>query len=149
MSATESKGKLRFECTECGHCCRVRGSYAHVYMTDEELTGLAKLKGLSESEFRWRYTTVDELGWTELLFDADRCVFLDDASNRCTVYEARPTQCRTFPFWRNFVRDGEWTKEVGEMCEGVGRGEPRDPEAAEALMRLQEAADEEGDDFED
>jgi Fe-S-cluster containining protein len=135
-------GKLRFECTECGHCCRVRGPYAHVYLDEDELAGLARLRGLSKQEFRWRYTTVDELGWTELVFKENHCVFLDDASGRCTVYEARPTQCRTFPFWRNFVHEGDWTPEVAELCEGIGRGEPRDPEEAEALMRAQEIADE-------
>jgi Fe-S-cluster containining protein len=37
----------------------------------------------------------------------DACAFLDGA--RCTVYEARPTQCRTFPFWKeNLRRRGSW-----------------------------------------
>ncbi|MFT5042291.1 MAG: Fe-S-cluster containining protein [Hyphomicrobiaceae bacterium] len=146
MSESESNTELRFECTECGKCCRVRGPYAHVYMNEDEVAGLAKSLGLSKQQFRWRYTTLDELGWTELVFKDDRCVFLDDATDRCTVYEARPTQCRTFPFWRNFVRDGQWTPDVAEMCEGIGQGPVKDPAQVETLMRTQEIADDEGDD---
>lgn len=134
---------LRFECTECGKCCRVRGPYAHVYLNDKELRGLARLLGLSANEFRWRYTVCDELGWTELVFEEDRCVFLDDESGRCTVYEARPSQCRTFPFWRNFAPDGEWTPEVAELCEGIGQGQVWDADLVEQTMRTQERADDE------
>jgi hypothetical protein len=27
------------------------------------------------------------------------CVALDQKTNQCTIYEHRPEQCRTFPFW--------------------------------------------------
>jgi Fe-S-cluster containining protein len=141
----ETTPGLRFECTECGKCCRVRGPYAHVYLNDKELRGLARSKGLSTHEFRWRYTVVDELGWTELVFKDERCVFLDDESGRCTVYEDRPAQCRTFPFWRNFAPEGEWTPQVYELCEGIGRGEAWDPAAVEDIMSRQERADEDND----
>jgi Fe-S-cluster containining protein len=134
---------LRFECTQCGKCCRVRGAYAHVYLNDSELDALAAHVGLPRKEFRWRFTVMDELGWTELAFQDDHCPFLDPDSNLCTVHEARPTQCRTFPFWRDFVRDGKWTTDVAEMCEGIGRGEAWSEEIAETLMAEQEAVDDE------
>lgn len=134
---------LKFECTECGECCRVRGTYAHVYVNEEELAALAGHLDMSKQEFRERYTYRDRLGWTQLAFNGDRCVFLDDKGERCTVYSARPTQCRTFPFWRELVVDGRWTDEVGRMCEGIGRGKVCDPEEVERRMREQEATDEE------
>lgn len=129
MSAGEG---LRFECTECGACCTNRGDYAHVYASDDEVRALAKLRGMSLGRFRRQYTFTDEYGWTQLVFRGKSCVFLD--GKRCTVYEARPTQCRTFPFWRELVKNGEWTDRARELCEGVGRGRRYSKAEAEGLM---------------
>ena len=117
--------QLRFECTQCGECCTNRGDYAYVYLSDPELNRLAGHLGLLPSEFRQRYTFEDEYGWTQLYLE-ERCVFLDPGTRRCSVYPARPTQCRTFPFWPGLVKDGRWTPEAHAICEGIGRG-PRHP----------------------
>ena len=58
------------------------------------------------------------------------------------MYAARPTQCRTFPFWRSAIRDGDWTPEVRELCEGVGRGPAHSPEYTQARMREMEESSE-------
>jgi len=105
-----------------------------VYLTDEEILDLAELLRLREPEFRARYTFRDELGWAQLRDVKERCVFLDPVTNLCRVYEARPAQCRTFPFWRSAIRDGDWTPEVRQLCEGVGRGPSHSPEYAQARM---------------
>jgi hypothetical protein len=34
--------------------------------------------------------------------DAYECAFYDRESNGCMIYEVRPLQCRTFPFWDYF-----------------------------------------------
>ena len=48
----------------------------------------------------------------------DKCVFLDD-KDQCSVYESRPLQCRTYPFWsQNLVGESEWKSEA-EKCEGI------------------------------
>ena len=42
---------------------------------------------------------------------AASCIFLDD-ENKCTIYEARPVQCRTYPFWPNVLQSVEsWNDE--------------------------------------
>ncbi len=134
--------ELRFECTQCGRCCRNNGGYAHVYLNEEETDALADHLGLTLITFLERYTFVDEDGWTQLRTTGDRCRFLEPDTNQCRVYEARPTQCRTFPFWRETIRDGAWTPEVREICEGVGRGRLYSIEEAEVQMReMQEAED--------
>ena len=136
----EESGGLRFECTQCGECCTNRGDYAHVYASDEEVRGLAKLLGLSVRDFRSEYTFEDEYGWTQLAFRGDQCVFLE--GNRCRVYSARPTQCWTFPFWRALVKNGEWTPEARELCEGVDRGRRYSHAEAEELMVAFERSEE-------
>ena len=133
---------LRFECTKCGACCTSRGEYAHVYLNADEARALADELGLSLAEFRRRYTFRDELGWTQLRFEGASCVFLEPGTNRCTVYGARPTQFRTFPFWRELIVDGRWSADARALCEGVGRGRVVRREDAEARMVEMELADE-------
>jgi Fe-S-cluster containining protein len=105
-----------------------------VYLNAEEIEALAAHLELPEADFRRRHTFEDELGWTELAIADGRCIFLEPATNRCRVYAARPAQCRTFPFWRDSIRSGEWTPEVRALCEGVGRGPSHSLEYAQARM---------------
>ena len=41
------------------------------------------------------------------------------AGRTCTVYDARPTQCRTYPWWISNLRDRESWEEAAELCEGI------------------------------
>ncbi len=143
MSREEGGAGLRFECTECGDCCRRRGSYAFVYINDAEVDALAEHLDLTRRSFMRRHTFLDELGWRQLRFDDAACRFLDAETNKCTVYEARPTQCRTFPFWRDFVEKSEWTPEVQQICEGIGEGDAWPADVVEATMAEKEAWDDE------
>jgi Fe-S-cluster containining protein len=114
--------RLRFECTGCGACCTQRGSYAHVYVNDEEASALAGHLGVSVATFRRRFTFVDREGWRQLRFDTGACTFLDPETKRCTVYAARPVQCRTFPYWPELFDSKGWTADAKALCEGLGRG---------------------------
>lgn len=118
---------LRFECTLCGACCT--GPTGYVLFTDEEARAIAAKLGITVEAFLRDYTRDTEEGrslnetLTEHGYD---CVFLDRTSMPgkavCSLYEARPTQCRTFPFWPEHVRSrGAWDS-LGRSCEGVGRG---------------------------
>jgi len=110
---------LRFECTGCGECCRSRGRQAWVYVTIDERCALARHLGLTTSTFTRRYCARTH-GFFHLRDPSADCLFLDGA--RCTVYAARPGQCRTFPFWRENMSVKAWKGEVARECEGIGRG---------------------------
>ena len=129
---------LRFECTGCGLCCTQRGGYAHVYVNAAEVAELAALLGLTPAKFRRRYTFVDELGWRQLRFRGPACTFLDAETKRCTVYAARPLQCRTFPYWPELIGPRGWRREAKAMCEGMGRGPVVPKEDIAAAMRAME-----------
>ena len=130
---------LRFECTGCGLCCTQRGGYAHVYVSTAEVADLATLLEMTPGKFRRRHTFVDELGWRQLRFRDGACTFLDPATNRCTVYTARPVQCRTFPYWPEMIGPSGWRQGAKALCEGMGRGAvvPREDVAA-AIREMEE-----------
>ena len=87
-----------FRCSGCGECCRWGGS---VLLTDEDIRKMADFMGISESEFISVHTRLaPSRKQLALLDQADgSCAFLD--GDRCSVYEARPVQCKSFPYaWR-------------------------------------------------
>jgi len=124
---------LRFECTQCGGCCT--GFPGTVRVTDEEIQALARRLGISESEFRKGYTR--SVGAAELSLQEKPnldCVFYDSDAG-CQVYEDRPKQCRTWPFWRRVVRsEATWETEAA-TCPGMDMGPLHD---ADYIRRLSE-----------
>jgi len=111
---------LRFECQpDCGACCTNHGDYSYVYLEGDDLQRLADLLGLSTDECAARYTVLDE-GQRALRMDEPDCPFLDGA--RCTVCEARPLQCRTFPFWPESLRSRRSWSGLRSFCPGIDTG---------------------------
>ncbi len=109
---------LRFTCTECGQCCT--GEPGYVYVTDEEIAAIARLLDVPEDEFRARATRPAP-GGTSLKERANGdCIFL--RGTRCLVYEARPTQCRTYPFWPANLASAEAWNAAAADCPGIGEG---------------------------
>ena len=110
---------LRFACQGSGKCCVSHGSDRYVYVTLEDRRRLAKTLGIPTRQFTRRYC-VRHNGLFHLGTDEKSCVFLDE--RRCSVYEGRPTQCRTWPFWDgNLATPADWAR-AGVRCEGVNRG---------------------------
>ena len=119
MSAWYRDG-LRFQCTGCGHCCR--GAPGTVRVSDDEIAALARRQQLSEAEFREVYTRRLRGGAISLRERGNGdCIFYDE-SRGCTVYEERPFQCRTFPFWDSIVHSPERWEEEARDCPGMNQG---------------------------
>ncbi|MFG0333730.1 MAG: YkgJ family cysteine cluster protein, partial [Maioricimonas sp. JB049] len=51
------------------------------------------------------------------------CTFFDGRTRSCTIYPARPVQCRTWPFWKSNLSSPEDWQQVGQSCPGVGNGD--------------------------
>lgn len=120
MSKPWIKDGLFFKCTGCGKCCT--GSPGYVFLAPRDLTLLANHVHLSEEEFIKHYTHVveDQLS----LIDSqgtDACIFLKD--NKCSVYESRPIQCRTFPWWAYHLENKKSWERAGIDCEGINHPE--------------------------
>lgn len=111
---------LRFACQpDCGRCCSRHDEYAYIYLREEDVPALAERLGLTVPAFLAEWTALDDGDLVLKMGDA-ACPFLDGV--RCTVYEARPTQCRTFPFWKeNLARRRDW-EQLASFCPGIDRG---------------------------
>ena len=114
---------------------------AGVYVNDAEVGALAALLDMTPAKLRRRYTLVDELGWRQLRFRDGACTFLDPATKRCTVYAARPVQCRTFPYWPELFGPRGWRPEAEALCEGLGHGPAVPSEEVARAMRAMEERD--------
>lgn len=107
---------LRFECTQCGECCRRPEGY--VWVGADEIRTLAAHLDLNLDAFGLRY--LRRIGTRYALLDSvgeDACVFLREG--RCQVYAVRPRQCRAFPFWSSHVESPATWARTASQCEGI------------------------------
>jgi Fe-S-cluster containining protein len=111
---------LRFECTACGDCCT--GAPGFVWVSREEIAALAGRLRLEVAEFEKRYVRKVGLRKSLIEYDNGDCVFFDSNTRKCTVYQDRPRQCRTWPFWASNDATPEAWKETCRVCPGSGRG---------------------------
>jgi Fe-S-cluster containining protein len=113
---------LRFSCTRCSACCRYESGF--VFLSRPDLDALSAELKIAGGDFIAAYCRWIEspLGLFQLSLREKSnydCVFWKDG---CTVYNARPKQCRTFPFWPSIVESpGAW-KNAALSCPGIGRG---------------------------
>lgn len=112
---------LRFECTGCGQCCT--GFPGVVWISSEEMEALAQHFNLSVEELKKRdlrrFAGKWALNECPTTYD---CVYLK--GNKCTIYDHRPKQCRTFPWWpQNILNEDAW-KRTARGCEGIHDGAP-------------------------
>jgi len=120
---------LRFQCTQCGNCCT--GPEGAVWFTEEEGRRMAEFLGLDEQTFLRRHARRLPSSWSlkerKTVHGFD-CEFLDRESVPgkavCGLYDARPTQCRTWPFWKENIESPEaWEAARRETpCPGMGTG---------------------------
>lgn len=110
---------LQFGCTQCGGCCT--GAPGTVFVNEAESTRLARHLGLNREDFMARYAYPVEGGHSLREVGPDyACIFF--RNERCTIYEVRPTQCRTYPFWAENVRSEAAWKKTCRECPGIGQG---------------------------
>ncbi|MDR0555003.1 MAG: YkgJ family cysteine cluster protein [Treponema sp.] len=130
---------LHFSCTRCSVCCRYEPGF--VFLSLQDLQALAAALKMSHNGFMETYCRwiplgegVQRLSLKEnARFD---CVFWKDG---CSVYEARPLQCRTFPFWSsNLLSEDAW-KTAGRSCPGVGQGRVYDTGHIEDCLKQEKA----------
>lgn len=118
---------LRFECTQCGNCCT--GPPGAVWFTEKEGRAMAKKLNISVDVFYRKYARKIGSKWSlteRVVAGKYDCALLNRASHisSCSVYEARPAQCRTWPFWKENLDSEDAWKQAKKMtpCPGMGTG---------------------------
>jgi Fe-S-cluster containining protein len=92
--------RVKYSCAKCpAYCC----SYPEIEVTPRDIERLAKHFSLDYGQAEERLTKYDAKEKVRLLrhrkdrvFDSV-CALLDQKTRRCTVYEARPATCRSYP----------------------------------------------------
>lgn len=106
-------------CDTCeGNCCI--GESGNIWINKHEIEKLSKHLNLDLVETFDKY--LEKRGYrysikeVQLSKDNFACIFFDLDKKQCGVYEARPSQCRTFPFWDYFKSN---IQEVKEECPAI------------------------------
>lgn len=114
------KDGLQFSCTQCGACCS--GEPGFVWVDKEEVTSIAKHMDMNEEDFRDKFVRREGNRYSLKEYPDGDCIFLDPKTRGCMVYESRPIQCRTWPFWSSNVATKKAWAETCEACPGAGKG---------------------------
>ena len=106
-------------CESCaGNCCI--GESGYIWINILEIEALSKYLGLTLDSFREKY--LFKVGYkysikeVELPNNSFACCFFDLEKRKCSIYDYRPRQCRTFPFWEYFKNN---EKEVYKECPAI------------------------------
>ncbi len=124
------KDGLRFECQRCGSCCR--GEPGVVWMNKKETKNVSMSLGVSIDIFTKKYIRLINGRISLLEHDNGDCVMYN---NGCKIYETRPRQCKTFPFWSSNLKNKTEWEEQKKTCHGIGKGELHTPEEIDHLLR--------------
>ena len=94
-------------CKTCdGKCCR--GFTGYVWISREEVEKMAGTRKIDAASFSKQYVRQIQgrFALQERVINGEYfCCFFDLIDCRCTIYQSRPKQCRTFPFWNQFKKD--------------------------------------------
>jgi len=105
-------------CSTCeGRCCT--GESGYIYVNKSEIEAISELLDLSVKDFANTYLFKKgfKLSIKEIKHnDSYECIFYDREINGCKIYEARPSQCITFPFWDYFKNNID---ELKQECPGI------------------------------
>jgi Fe-S-cluster containining protein len=110
-----------------------------VFLRENDLELLVAALKMTYTEFIKRYCRwTPNAGGREQLSLKEKanydCVFW---SNGCSLYQARPLQCRTYPFWPSMLASRKAWEVMS--CPGMGRGTLHSREEIEALLARQRA----------
>ena len=106
------------ECEACGgHCCS--GQSGYIYVDEVEIKKLVDFLGVDIQYFYKKYLIKN--GYKFSLIEIQKedhfnCVFFNEETKKCQVYDVRPNQCKTFPFWDYFKTN---IKELQKECPAI------------------------------
>lgn len=128
---------LAFECLwpRCTACCT--GEPGYVWVTQAEIQRLAAHLEKTPVEFLREFAVRVDGRYSLIELANGDCVFLGE--HGCKVYQDRPLQCVSYPFWPELLRDkATWDAEA-QFCPGVNHGPIVPVETIEAMLEKKPA----------
>jgi len=139
MSEAFYSDGLRFECRRCSACCR--GEPGFVFLTRPDVLRILKRLGIDFRTFYADYCRSTDTGLGMALSLKEKpgydCVFWGEEG--CSIYEDRPVQCSTYPFWASILESRSRWDEESAYCPGVGKGELRGGASIEERLERRRA----------
>lgn len=111
--------EINFECQpDCSNCCKLSNGY--VFLTETEAMYIANYLEISEKEFLQHFTRIIDEQLCLVDGENEHCVFLEN--HRCNIYDIRPIQCQTYPFWPENLKSKSRWQITQDECPGIGKG---------------------------
>jgi Fe-S-cluster containining protein len=105
-------------CDDCkGKCCN--GEKGNIWVNKNEITAIAAFLGIETKKFISSYLLKKGYRYSIKELKTGKnyaCLFFDTKKNGCGIYDVRPEQCKTYPFWPFFKDHPEV---VIEECIGI------------------------------
>jgi len=111
-------------CASCGGRCCI-GESGNIFVTSAEIEKIIKILKTDIVSFYKEFLIKKgyKFSLKEKKFDDSYdCIFFQRENGGCQIYEARPLQCRTFPFW-DYYKDR--IEELKLECPGIIDGSNR------------------------
>lgn len=106
-------------CNSCGGNCCI-GDSGYIWINSNEILNLSSYLNISVEQLQTRF--LNKIGYKYSIKEVKlsptnfACCFFDLEKRCCSVYDVRPNQCRTFPFW-DYFKDNE--NEVYKECPAI------------------------------
>jgi len=111
---------IDFECQRCSACCRY--DPGAVFLTEEDIRKICKFLSTDRDTLLNKYCRGIFRGGKLVVSLLEKknfdCIFWD---NGCKIYEARPIQCITYPFWSSLVESKRSWYEESKRCKGINK----------------------------
>ena len=105
-------------CENCqGKCCT--GESGYIYVTKSEALSISEVLNIDIRQLVSKYLFKKGYKYSikeNKIDDSYECIFYDRVKSGCNIYEARPLQCKTFPFWNYFKTRVD---ELKDECPGI------------------------------
>ncbi len=105
-------------CERCGGNCCI-GESGYIWVSPLERKKMVEFLRMDDNCFSEKY--LRKVGYKYSLIEKKfkngyACIFFDENKLQCSIYDVRPYQCRSFPFWNHFKSNKD---ELEKECPGV------------------------------
>ena len=131
---------VRFKCRGCGNCCG--GSPGITNITEDEINRAAPCLGMEPHEFKAVYTWQSGYKQDDISLREKKnydCVFYKTETG-CEIYDNRPEQCRTWPFWERVLDSSYTWEQEARNCPGMNSGNLYTAKDIESILKSKKPA---------